>query len=47
MAPEVCTKPYRYGPKCDIWSIGILTYALLSGFYPFKGETDNEIIDKI
>ena len=47
MAPEVCEAPHTYGPKCDIWSIGVLTYVLLSGLFPFKGENEIEIEKKI
>ncbi len=34
MAPEVVQDIPNYGSKCDIWSIGILTYVLLSGIFP-------------
>ena len=38
MAPEVIRK--RYGPKADVWSIGIVAYMLLSnGKHPFTGST--------
>ena len=45
MAPEVLKGDYN--EKCDIWSIGAITYFLLTGREPFKGETSNQIFAKI
>ena len=47
MAPEVVQDNPIYGSKCDIWSIGVLTHVLLSGFFPIKGENEYEIKEKI
>ena len=27
-----------YGKKDDVWSIGVLLYLLLTGYYPFTGK---------
>lgn len=46
MAPEIILeKPYDH--KVDIWSIGVITYILLSGRPPFKGRTKQEIFKSI
>lgn len=42
MAPEVI-KGF-YNEKCDLWSIGILTYVLLVGTMPFKAKNDGELL---
>lgn len=36
-----------YAEKCDVWSIGVIVYMLLSGSPPFNGTTDAEILSKI
>ena len=43
--PEVLNQ--CYGNKCDIWSIGVITYILLSGMAPFYGRTNKDIIKMI
>lgn len=42
IAPEVLRN--NYDQKCDIWSIGVLLYILLSGMPPFDGENNDEIL---
>ena len=36
-----------YSKMCDIWSAGVVMYALLYGQLPFKGLTTLEIKEKI
>jgi calcium-dependent protein kinase len=36
-----------YKETCDIWSIGVIVYMLLSGSPPFNGTQDHEILLKI
>ncbi|XP_052652286.1 death-associated protein kinase 2-like isoform X2 [Harpia harpyja] len=46
IAPEVI----NYEPlssAADMWSIGVITYILLSGLSPFQGETDAETLSNV
>ena len=53
IAPEVInvgyyrTRKEPYDTKCDIWSIGVITYILLSGKMPFHGRSFKETFESI
>ena len=36
-----------YNEKCDLWSIGVITYFMLSGLPPFLGNTETAVKIKI
>ena len=36
-----------YGAECDVWSAGIVLYALIYGQLPFRGVTVREIKSKV
>ena len=44
VSPEILRKdPYSY--ECDVWSIGCITYALLSGALPFDNQDPKKTIE--
>ena len=45
MAPEIIKR--KYDEKCDLWSIGVILYILLTGRPPFDGNDDEEILENV
>lgn len=45
MAPEVLNR--YYSNLCDEWSIGVIWYILVTGYPPFNGNNDAEILKNI
>lgn len=46
IAPEVYVDEI-YSTACDIWSLGVIMYVLLSGHLPIGGENINEIEERV
>jgi len=46
MAPEI-VKGQPYDHTVDIWCIGVITYVLLCGEYPFASSVDTKVKQKI
>ena len=47
MAPELVRKSEYDGRQVDMWALGVLLYALLSGTFPFRGQNEKELYGKI
>lgn len=45
MAPEVLRGDYDN--KCDVWSMGVITFMLLSSSLPFYGKTRQHVVRKV
>ena len=45
VAPEVLDR--QYDKRCDLWSVGVVTYVLLAGDLPFSGSTSAAVSKKI
>uniref|UniRef100_A0A4W3K3U4 Serine/threonine-protein kinase DCLK1 n=1 Tax=Callorhinchus milii TaxID=7868 RepID=A0A4W3K3U4_CALMI len=46
VAPEIIAET-GYGLKVDIWAAGVITYILLCGFPPFRGNDQDVLFDQI
>jgi serine/threonine protein kinase len=46
IAPEIINRE-EYGQKADIWSLGVVTYLIMEGNYPFNGRNRNELFNEI
>ena len=47
MSPEIINHQKHSYFKADIWALGIILYALLSGKFPFKAQNDKDLYSKI
>lgn len=45
IAPEVLDG--TYDERCDVWSLGVLLYIMLTGIPPFFGTSDLEILENV
>ncbi|XP_015348469.1 sperm motility kinase 2B-like [Marmota marmota marmota] len=46
-APEIILRKAYEGPPVDIWSLGVILHFMLTGRYPFGGNTSKEMLSQI
>lgn len=46
-APEMIAGAHYCGPKADIWSMGVILFALISGYLPFEDSNTSVLYKKI
>lgn len=47
MAPEITMKKEYDGKTVDMWALGVLLFVMLTGVFPFKGNTEADLYHKI
>jgi len=47
LAPEIIRKQKFDYELVDVWAIGVLFYALISGIFPFKGASQRDMYMKV
>ena len=46
-APEMIAGKKYEGPKADVWSMGVILFALVCGFLPFEDQNTSNLYKKI
>lgn len=47
IAPEILSRHPYHGPEVDVWSCGVILYALVCGYVPFEDENTPRLFEKI
>lgn len=47
MAPEITRKSDYEGMPVDMWALGVLLYVMLTGAFPFRGTSEQDLYQRI
>jgi serine/threonine protein kinase len=47
VSPEVLENRPAYDVPCDIWTVGVIVFIMLGGYYPFRGKSEEEVLKKV
>ena len=47
MAPEIVQKTEFCGPPADVYAAGVLLFAFFCGCFPYRGQNDKDLYNKI
>jgi serine/threonine protein kinase len=47
MAPEIVQKTEFCGPPSDVYASGVLLFAFFCGCFPYRGQNDKDLYNKI
>lgn len=47
VAPEVLENKPAYDVSCDMWTIGVILFIMLGGYYPFRGKKEIDVLKKV
>jgi serine/threonine protein kinase len=47
MSPEIVRKKDYDGKPVDMWALGVLLYVMLTGTFPFRGVSEQDLYAKI
>ncbi|CAJ1944533.1 unnamed protein product [Cylindrotheca closterium] len=47
VAPEILSSHPAYDVSCDMWTVGVIIFIMLGGYYPFRAKKEADVLKKI
>jgi len=44
VAPEILTSHPAYDVSCDLWTVGVIVFIMLGGYYPFRAKKEEDVM---